>query len=52
MDIMMELTQVYRDSHREHTTNTKQDNQHPETTDHTRSKQRNIAPVFVVPPCL
>ena len=44
----MVLTKVYRDNHGEHTTNTKQDNQHPDTTDDTRSKPRNKAPLVLV----
>ena len=45
MDLMMVLTKVYRDSHRKHTANTKQDIQYPDTTDHTRSKRRSRAPL-------
>ena len=48
MDIVMVLTKVFRHSHRKHTTNIKQDIQHPETTEHTRTKQRNRACCFYV----
>ena len=48
MDIVMVLTKVFRHSHRKHTTNLKQDIQHPDTTEHTRSKHRNRAPLFKV----